>query len=233
MIRIILWDVDGTLLDFKAAEGNAIRACFAKFDLGECTDGMLARYSEINRRCWEKLERGEMTKPEVLVRRFEQFFTEYGLNAAVAADFNEAYQLELGETVVFCDRGDELVRSLRHHVKQYAVTNGTLVAQRRKLDKSGLIRLLDDVFISDCIGVEKPNMGFFDAVFAKLGPVNKDEVLIVGDSLTSDMQGGNNAGIRCCWYNPKNLPAPEGLRLDYIIRDLNQVRDILGLARER
>jgi len=233
MIRTILWDIDGTLLDFKAAEANAIRTCFDKFGLGDCTPEMLARYSLLNQQCWEMLERGEITKAEVLVRRFEQFFGQYGLPTHVAEEFNKAYQLELGETIVFRDRGDELVRSLRHHVKQYAVTNGTLVAQQRKLDKSGLIRLLDDVFISDRIGVEKPNVGFFDAVFAKLGPVDRDEVLIVGDSLTSDMQGGNNAGIRCCWYNPKGLPAPEGLRLDYIIRDLNQVRDILGLARDR
>ena len=77
------------------------------------------------------------------------------------------------------------------------------------------------------VGIEKPNVGFFDAVFAEIGEYDKDEVLIVGDSLTSDMQGGNNAGIRCCWYNPKGAPAPEHLKIDYNIRDLREILTIL------
>ena len=85
------------------------------------------------------------------------------------------------------------------------------------------------MFISDVVGVEKPGKGFFDAVFTAIGDYEKDEVLIVGDSLTSDIQGGNNAGILCGWYNPGGEPVPEGLRVDYDIRDLNAVEIILDL----
>ena len=229
MIKVILWDIDGTLLSFKLAERAAIRTCFAKFGLGEITDEMLARYSEINASYWKRLELGELTKGQVLRGRFEEFFNAYGLDTACVDDFNAEYQVRLGETVVFNDDGRELVERLRGRVKQYAVTNGTLVAQRGKLKNSGLDQLLDDVFISDVIGVEKPGIGFFNAVFAAIGDYKSDEVLIVGDSLTSDMQGGNNAGILCGWYNPGGAPVPEGLRVDYDIRDLNAVKLILEL----
>ena len=229
MIRAILWDIDGTLLSFKLAEKAAIRTCFEKFGLGELTDEMLANYSAINASYWKRLELGELTKHQVLRGRFEEFFAAYGLNTDCVDGFNAEYQVRLGETVVFNDNGKELVERLRGKVKQYAVTNGTLVAQRGKLKNSGLDQLLDDVFISDVVGVEKPGKGFFDAVFAAIGDYAPDEVLIVGDSLTSDMQGGNNAGILCGWYNPKGDPVPEGLRVDYDIRDLNAVELILDL----
>ena len=229
MIKVILWDIDGTLLSFKLAERAAIRACFEKFGLGELTDEMLADYSKINASYWKRLELGELTKQQVLRGRFEEFFTAYGLDTDCVNDFNAEYQVRLGETVVFNDNGRELVQRLRGKVKQYAVTNGTLVAQRGKLKNSGLDQLLDDVFISDVVGVEKPGKGFFDAVFAAIGDYETDEVLIVGDSLTSDIQGGNNAGILCGWYNPGGEPVPEGLRVDYDIRDLNAVEIILDL----
>ena len=229
MIKVILWDIDGTLLSFKLAERAAIRACFEKFGLGEITDEMLARYSAINARYWKRLELGELTKPQVLRGRFEEFFAEHGLDTGCVDDFNAEYQVRLGETVVFNDNGKELVQRFRGKVKQYAVTNGTLVAQRGKLSNSGLDKLLDDVFISDVVGVEKPGIGFFDAVFAAIGHYEKDEVLIVGDSLTSDIQGGNNAGILCCWYDPAGQEVPANLRVDYHIRDLNELTEIIGL----
>lgn len=226
MIRVILWDIDGTLLDFAAAEREAIRGCFATFGLGECTDEMLARYSVINRQHWEKLERKELTKHQVLIGRFEVFFAEKGLVADCAA-FNDEYQIRLGDTVCFHDDGYKLVQQLKGRVRQYAVTNGTKVAQQRKLRNSGLDVLLDGVFISEDIGAEKPDIAFFHPVWETIGPYAPDEVLIVGDSLTSDMQGGNNAGIRCCWYNPKGVPAPEHLKIDYNIRDLREILTIL------
>ena len=226
MIRVILWDIDGTLLDFAAAEREAIRGCFATFGLGECTDEMLARYSVINRQHWEKLERKELTKPQVLIGRFEVFFAEEGLVADCAA-FNDEYQIRLGDTVCFHDDGYKLVQQLKGRVRQYAVTNGTKVAQQRKLRNSGLDILLDGVFISEDIGAEKPDIAFFHPVWETIGPYAPDEVLIVGDSLTSDMQGGNNAGLRCCWYNPKGVPVPEHLKIDYNIRDLREILTIL------
>ena len=116
MIQTILWDVDGTLLDFLAAEEAAIRKLFVEFDMGECSDEMLTRYSKINRSYWERLERNEITKQQVLVGRFKEFFTSEGLDAGVAEEFNAKYQYALGDTIVPRDNSLEIVRKLRGKV---------------------------------------------------------------------------------------------------------------------
>lgn len=232
MIKVLLWDIDGTLLDFLAAEKAAMKKCFEVCGLGECTDEMIARYSKINKKYWEKLERGEITKPEVLVGRFEKFFASEGIVTDCASEFNKEYQIRLGDTICFCDDGYELVKSLKGQVKQYAVTNGTKVAQDRKLTKSGLIELFDHIFISEVLGVEKPGVGFFEKVWEQIGKYQSDEIMIIGDSLTSDMQGGNNTGILCCWYNPKGTVNDKGVRIDYEIDDLWKVLEILEKRRE-
>ena len=226
-IKVILWDIDGTLLNFEEAEKYAIRACFHRFNLGECTDEMLADYSVINRSYWQRLERGELTKPQVLEGRFVEFFGKYGLDMGCAPAFNAQYQISLGDTFCFHEGGLETLQALKGKVRQYAVTNGTRIAQERKLKGSGLAELLDGVFISEVIGIEKPGVGFFHRVWDKIGSFASDEVMIVGDSLTSDIQGGNNAGILCCWFNPQGKPAPDNLRIDHTISSLNQILDIL------
>ena len=229
MIKTILWDIDATLLDFHAAERQAIKTLFERFKLGECTDEMIRRYSKINRSYWERLERGEVTKPQVLVGRFEDFFATEGIDTSIASEFNKAYQLSLGDTIVFCDDGYNIVKSLKGKVKQYAVSNGTIVAQTKKLRLSGLGALFDGVYLSEDLGVEKPNVKFFNKVFADIGPINKDEIVIIGDSLTSDIRGGNNAGILACWYNPSRAISNGDYKIDYEIADLHEIYDILNI----
>ena len=226
LIRALLWDIDGTLLNFKAAEKAALKALFQSFDLGECTDDMVSRYTVINDRYWKMLEKGEMEKPKILVERFRAFFETEGVDASRASEFNAAYQLALGDTIIFCDHGDEIVRDLKGKIPQYAVTNGTLTAQTKKLKNSGLDLLLDGAFISDQIGFEKPDKRFFEPVFEELKGLKKDEILIIGDSLTSDMQGGVNAGIQTCWYHPK-ISEATNLPIDHEIRDLHEIYRIL------
>ena len=224
MIKAVLWDIDGTLLDFLKSEEHGIRTCFQKFGLGECTDEMLARYSAINRKWWEKLERGECTKPEVLVGRYREFFANEAIPFDRAEEFNDAYQIHLGDKAFFHEGGEEAVHALKGRYLQYAVTNGTAIAQERKLQKSGLYQILDGVFISEKVGYEKPDVRFFDAVFAAI-PCKKEECIIIGDSLTGDMQGGINAGIERWWYNPKGLPADRAV--DRVITTLHEIPHLL------
>ena len=227
MIKTLLWDVDGTLLDFKKSENYGIRKCFEIFNIGECTDEMLERYSVINRKYWEALERGELTKSQVLHDRFVEFFSSEGIQFDRIDEFNDEYQLRLGDKAFFCDNALETVSALKGKYRQYAVTNGTIVAQKRKLTQSGLINIFDDIFISDEIGFEKPAIEFFNAVQQKIGNFNKDEVMIIGDSLTSDMQGGNNADILCCWYNSHGAENKYGIKIDYEIKDIAEVLEII------
>ena len=227
MIKMILWDIDGTLLDFKAAERVAIRKCFEIFGLGECTDEMLTEYSAINLRYWKMLERQEITKEALLMDRFREFFGNHGIKCDDLRAFNDEYQFRLGDTIVFHENGQEMLKMLKGRFVQCAVTNGTRAAQERKLKVSGLNEIFDYTFISENVGCEKPSGNFFRAVEERTGiPMN--QAMIIGDSLTSDMQGGNNAGLVTCWYNPEGKSMPENLRIDYDIRNLAEVEAVLA-----
>lgn len=125
MIRVLLWDIDNTLLDFPAAERLALQAAFRDFALGPCPEDRVARYAALNAGYWRQLERGEITKAELLTQRFQVFFQQEGLPCPDPAAFNRTYQDYLGETVVFLDHSDQLLRDLHSQVKQYAVTNGS------------------------------------------------------------------------------------------------------------
>ena len=122
MIKVILWDIDGTLLNFKMSERYAIEYCFNKFHMGTCTDEMLQRYSVINRGYWERLETGELTREQVMLGRFHEFFESEGLPTDQVKVFNDEYQIRLGDKAFFCDHGDELVKQLKATVKQEKIT---------------------------------------------------------------------------------------------------------------
>lgn len=236
MFKVILWDIDNTLLSFDAAEKAALAKGFEEFGLGEFNEEMLKNYKEINHKLWQALERGEITKPEVLVGRFEKFFPMYGISTEYAQSFDLRYQELLGDTICFHDDAYQIVKDLKGQVLQCAASNGTKVAQVRKLKNSGLDQLLDLIFISQDVGAEKPSNAFFDKAFEDIhawlkehnqGELNLSEVLMVGDSLTSDILGANNAGITSCWYNPKGLPKDKEVQVDYEIKDLHEVYELL------
>lgn len=233
MIKIILWDVDGTLLDFEASQRAALCTLFSEFGLGTCTEEMLSRYNAINNEYWQRLERNEVTKQQVLIGRFEQFFNALGIDPAFAVPFNNRYQLCLGDTIVHRDNCLALIDQLKGKVRQYIVSNGTVAAQTKKLDRSGIGKRMDGVFLSEQLGVEKPNPAFFEKVFDAIGPIDRNEVMIVGDSLTSDMQGGMNAGIHTCWYNPNSMPVPDGYRINHVITNLFDLLPLLGYGETR
>ena len=225
MIKVILWDIDGTLLDFKKSESFAIKKCFK--ELGICentTDEMVARYSAINHRLWNELAEGRYTKPQVLNGRFEEFFKAEGIDYTDYEKINSLYQVYLGEYFFFFEDGKETLLKLKESYKQYAVTNGTAVAQHKKLALSGMDKIFDGVFISDEVGVDKPHKEFFDKVFEAIGEYEKDEVVIIGDSVPNDMQGGNNAGIRTILFDPNgNAIIPKTIMVDKIISKLCEV----------
>ena len=228
-IRVILWDLDGTLTDFASAEREAIRSGFETFGYGPCDDEMLKRYAAHNEACWKRIEKEKVDKAAFLVQRFVDFFEDAGLPTDRAAEFNHYYQLALGDTIIYNDNSYELVKSLRGKVLQYIVTNGTREAQENKLEKSGFDALADGAFISEMTGYDKPADGYFEYVFDRIEACDRREILIVGDSLTSDMTGGLNQGIVTAWYNPEAHPVPEDMAIDYDLRDLNEVKAIVGL----
>jgi len=235
MYKYILWDIDGTILDFEAAQNKAIKALFKKHNLGKCTDEMVGDYSKINEKYWQALERGEMTKPEILVGRFVEFFESIGVDTKVAPEFNADYQVTLGDYVVFEKDALEVLEKEKKALnpdgsRKYrliAVTNGTKVAQAKKLRTSGLDKVFDAVYISEDVGIEKPNAGYFDAVFDGEGIIDKSQAVIIGDSLTSDILGGNNAKIDTIWYNRFHKENTKGVKVTYEVAELKEVERLL------
>lgn len=226
MYKYLLWDIDGTVLDFLASEAYAIRFLFEKYNIGQCSDEMLKVYSEINAKYWRKLEREELTKQEILVMRFRDFFEMIGADVSLAESFNKDYQVALGDHIEFVDKAEEILLSQKGRYTLAAVTNGTKVAQDKKLRLSGLDKVFDAIFISEDVGVEKPKKEYFDYVFEKLGIKNKKEVLIIGDSLTSDILGGFNAGIDTCWFNPTHKENTLDVPVTYEIASLAKLSEI-------
>lgn len=227
-IKAILYDVDGTLLDFETQEEVALSYCFEKYNLGELSEEKLELYKRINLGYWEMFEKNLITKEKLVVKRFEDYLEALGVKLD-AEEVNDTYFSKLGDTIVFKDNSYELVKSLKGKIKQYVVTNGAIRVQKTKLAKSGFDKLMDDVFISDEVGYQKPRKEFFDAIKNRLGDVANDEILIVGDSLTSDMKLADNCNLISCFYNPKKKDYKVDFKIDYEISDLNEVKKICQL----
>lgn len=225
----ILWDLDQTILDFKKSQDYALRYSFNKLGLA-IDDEIAALYSDINDSYWKRLERGEIEKEEIHKGRFKTLFEQLGVTGIAAEEIEEIYQPALGSVFFFQDEADKLIMQLRNKgFKQYIITNGFNRTQANKVHISGLDKLVDGVFVSEIIGFPKPQKEYFDACLAGMDGVLADECIIVGDSLTSDIKGGFNAGIATCWYNPDEYPNSLGLPIDYEIRDLREIINILCL----
>ena len=227
----ILWDLDGTLLDFKLSERYALGECLKSHGV-VMTEEMLSLYSGINKRYWERLEQGEVEKKELLPGRFREFFRQTGIEGISPDQMQKQYERELGAKTYYVEDSYEIVARLREiGVKQHIVTNGILATQQVKMKRSGFDKLIDKVFISDEIGYEKPRKEFFEAVFRELTDVKKERTLLVGDSLTSDMRGANNAGVAACFYNPKKKAVAAGdgnpVHVEYEIGKLGEIFGIL------
>lgn len=224
----LLWDVDGTLLDFDYSMRGALRKCF--YTVGKpLTEEMIRRYSQINDEYWKRLERGEVTKEELLAGRFRDFFAEYRLEGIDIEAFRKEFQIGLGQIYAYRDDALTLVKSLQGHYRQYVVTNGVTATQKSKLSLSGLLEVMDDVFISETIGHAKPSKIFFEHCLDQLEEKDRNRILIVGDSMTSDILGGIQVGIRTCWYNPQELSCSYTYRADYEISVLQQIYEVLGI----
>lgn len=222
-IRALLMDIDDTLFDFQTSSRNALSIAFRAFGL-PFTPEMWERYRALDAELWQRFERGEITKEALYVERFRVFFAEYGLEADPAA-FNAAYFRELGDQCNFMPHCEQALRQLHAQYKIFIVTNGNTEIQTRRIAASGMAQYFDRVFISEQMGCKKPDREFFDEVFAELGEENRACAVMIGDSLSSDMQGGRNAGLPTIFCGPR---ARADARCDQVAETLLDLPPLLA-----
>lgn len=223
--NIVFFDLDDTILDWDKAERRAISMTFEHFGI-ECTEAVLRRYSVINSSCWERLEKGEMARAEVLTRRFEILFGEMGV--AQSGDEVQAYYENLiCQGHFFLPGAEELLETLWKEYDLYLVSNGNARTQDSRLESAGISPYFQGIFISEKLGVQKPSKAFFDACIVEIPDYRPEQAVIIGDSLTSDIQGGINIGIKTVWFNYRGRSGREGIVPDVTVTSLGEIPAVL------
>ena len=223
--RIALFDADNTLLDFTRSEREAVRICLAARRLP--TDaGTTSLYSGINDGYWKRLEQGLTTRDKLKVERFADLFAALGYDGdprRMASD----YEATLARQCYLLDGALELIRSLHGQCRLFIITNGTASVQKGRFGGCPLAPYFEACFISEEMGSNKPEKKFFDAVAAAIPHFDPREAIVIGDSLSSDIRGGINAGLDTCWYNPAGKTAPADMDITYTVRSLSEIFPIL------
>lgn len=225
MLEFLFLDLDDTILDFHKAESIAIRKALQNAGVNP-TDENVTLYSSINKRHWQMLERGEITRDQVKVYRFARLFEALGVAADPYATAKN-YEVLLGIGHYFLPGAEEAVVALSKKYRLFLASNGTASVQAGRMTSANLYQYFEKAFVSEEIGENKPSAAYFQRCFEQIPGFDPEKALMVGDSLTSDILGGKNAGIRTCWVNPHHAAAPEELRPDYEIEALSQLEGLL------
>ncbi len=225
----LLFDADGTLFDYNRAEVTALRKTFESFNL-PFEDEYLDVYQRINHGLWQALEKQEIKQDVLRVRRFELLSEALKIDSS-PDEMSTMYVKQMGLCADLIDGAYDILQALHGRCKLAIVTNGLQAVQRSRLAHSQIRDFIADIIISEEIGAAKPHVEFFDIAFERLAVRNerpvKSDVLIIGDSLSSDIKGGANYGIDTCWYNPTAEPRPDSLPITYEIRDLHELLDVI------
>lgn len=226
MIRNVLFDLDDTLFDFHKAEKIALTKTLVHFGI-DPTEETLALYSTINAAHWKRLELGEISREEVKVGRYRELFKTIGIECdPVKATAYYESMLAIGH--YFMPGAPELLEELYRKYRLYIVSNGTAKVQEGRIGSSGIAKYMDGIFISQILGANKPDKQFFDICFAEIPDFSLSETVIIGDSLSSDIKGGINAGITTVWFNPKGIENDNNIKPDYTIKELSEVPGLLS-----
>ena len=223
---ILLFDADRTLFDFDESEKLAFFEVAPNYGVIP-TDENFELYKKINNENWHALELGLFKKEVIVVRRFEQFLQ--AVNASGdAVEMNDEYLTALSQKSILFKDALPLLQALKAHGKRiYIITNGVTKVQEGRLHGSPIEPYLDGVFISEQMNVSKPQKLFFDLVAERIENYSPKSALVIGDSLTSDIQGANNAGLDCIWFNPENAPTPQNYRITHNVQTFSQMENIL------
>ena len=222
----LLFDADDTLFDFSKASSRAFSVMCRENEIPN-TPETYQQYQEINHALWRAFDRGEVTKEFITLERYVRLLQVLHLDRS-AEKCSQDYLAALSESVFPLPEAEAVCRELaqRGH-RLYIVTNAVAAVQRRRLELCTFASVFQGAFISEEAGAGKPSRAYFDYVRAHIPGITAENTLVIGDSPASDIQGANNAGLPCCWFNPKQKTLPDGLHADYEISDLRQLLDIV------
>lgn len=221
----LLFDADDTLFDYGRAEAEAVRAAFAAEGVA-FEEAWLSAYQVVNARTWRALEEGRVTAARLRVQRWEELFSELGL-ALDPVGFSTGYLAQLRLQAHLVDGALELVGALRGRHRLAIITNGLSDVQRPRLARSALAAAFDHLVISEEVGAAKPDPAIFTAALGPWGSPDPADVLVIGDSMSSDIAGGAAAGLDTCWFNPRSRPAAAAVTPTYEIRRLDELLPLL------
>lgn len=222
----VLFDADDTLFDFQAGCRRAL-ADTVNALVGRELPGAFEVYERNNKRWWLAFENGEKTMEELSTGRFADFISEMELaDCGTPEEWRDEYQKHLGACAIMVEGAVELCQQLHGRCRMYIVTNGIAVVQRDRMSRAPIRHCFEEMFISQELGCRKPQPEYFDIVLSRLGAVDKREILVVGDSLTSDIKGGIDAGLDVCWFNPHGKDAGE-LSPKYTVSRLDEIAGIV------
>ncbi|HEY5560373.1 MAG TPA: YjjG family noncanonical pyrimidine nucleotidase [Clostridiaceae bacterium] len=226
--ELVLFDIDGTLLDFEKAEKVGMKETLIRFGLRN-DDEVLDSYNEINISHWKMFEVGELSLGNLLIKRHVALFERYGIQQD-AAKFNDYYESRLKNCGYLVEHALDILDYVKTKSCKIAIiTNGIYETQINRITISSLNEYFQHVYISEKIGYRKPQKEIFEHILKDIGGgIKKENVLIVGDSLTSDIKGGNNFGIDTCWVNPKKLENHLNIKVDYEIQSLLELKEIIA-----
>ena len=225
MIRNVFFDLDDTIFDYATSEIAALSTALKKAGI-EPTDEVLKSYHGINIPLWQAYERKEASCEFIVVERFRQLFEKCGINSD-PQKMEDIYETELGQNAHLVEGAREMLEELKKTCRIYAASNGLVKIQENRLKISDTAKYFDDVFTSERNGACKPNKEFFDYCFERIPDVKKEETVIVGDSMTSDIKGGINAGIRTIWFNRFKMPKMSGVVPDYEFKTLDEIKEFI------
>ena len=226
---IFLVDADNTLLDFHKSAILAIRDTFELLGV-ECKEEYLKKYEVFNERLWRRLERKELSRDVLMNNRFTWFFQELGLTELDGKKFNEKYIITLSNRPTYFDGAEEFLKILRENGRVYIVTNGTEYIQKTRFDILGLWDKVDDVFISQSVGADKPDILFTNRVIVKIENFDNVRAVWIGDSLSADIKAANDSNIDSIWYNPqKTALQSDAAKPTYVAENFKKILSILQI----
>ncbi|MGB3368007.1 MAG: YjjG family noncanonical pyrimidine nucleotidase [Acidaminobacteraceae bacterium] len=226
--EIIIFDADETLFDFKKSEREALKNAMSEFGVDYDENYHLKIYKPINSAMWTKLEKGLITQEKLKTERFKIFFDKLNLNFD-KDEFASSYMRHLSNASFLYDNSVEVLSKLSKHYKLLIITNGLSLVQSKRIKDSSVSHFFEKIIISEDIGISKPNPYIFEHTLRDVEYSNKSKIIIVGDSLSSDIQGGINFGIDTCWFNPNSLANTKDIKPTYEIDNLMGLSELIEL----